>query len=132
MRYTQKFARVTHLLAANQDLATRIVDNALAFYGVGRLELDAHIRANRKQGKKADRIAVSQSLKHIVRDWTTSGGAYERDGCFSCILTTLSALFPQRLEEGEGPVKVLLPGSGLNRLGHDVARLGGEMRDFVA
>jgi hypothetical protein len=124
LKYYHKFTDVDRLLHSNQDLANRIVDNALDFYGIERSELDKHIKANEDQGKKADKIAISQSFKHIVRDWTASGGSYERDTSFTCLLKTLPALFPQRLE-GADPVKVLLPGSGLNRLGHDVAQLGG-------
>lgn len=69
-------------------------------------------------------MSVSQSLKHIVRDWTSAGGPYEREACFNCLLTTLQALFPDRATNSE-EVKILLPGSGLNRLGHEIAQLGG-------
>lgn len=76
-----------------------------------------------KDGKKADKIAVSQSLKHVVRDWTVPGGAYERDHCFDCLLQTLEKLFPDRSQDR---VKILLPGAGLGRLGRDIAETGGK------
>lgn len=76
-------------------------------------------------GKKADKVAISQSLKHIVRDWTESGGTYEREACFSCLMNTLDTLFPDRDQASE-PVKVLLPGAGLGRLGRDISQKGGK------
>merc|ERR1712000_459190 len=69
----------------------------------------------------ADKIAVSQALKHVVRDWTVPGGAYERDACFDCLLQTFERLFPERSKD---PVKILLPGAGLGRLGRDIAETG--------
>jgi hypothetical protein len=94
------------------------------FYGIGHDELDKHIKGLEASGKFADKISVSQSLKHYVRDWTETGEA-ERKVTFSCLIKTLEGLFPER--DGEKPVKVLVPGAGLGRLGHDIARLGGKL-----
>lgn len=129
INYYHKFDKIEELLRSNQILADRIVDHALEFYHIDRPELQKHIKENDKQGKKADKIAISQSFKHIVRDWTASGGPYERDDAFQCILKTLPALFSDR-HEGAEPIKVLLPGSGINRLGHEVASLEGSNPPF--
>lgn len=74
-------------------------------------------------GKRAERWSVSQALKHYVRDWTP-GGDVEREETFPALLGTLQELFPDR-KDRDTPLRVLLPGSGVNRLAHDVARLGG-------
>ncbi|KAG9256743.1 N2227-like protein-domain-containing protein [Emericellopsis atlantica] len=122
-QYTDKFTRVTDLLKSNQELCDRIVDNALEFYHIGREELETHMKHMEQDGKKADRVSVSQSLKHMVRDWTEDGGKYERDGCFACVLKTLDTLYPR--QDADHPVKVLLPGAGLGRMGRDIAQQGG-------
>lgn len=123
--YSNKFIQIEKLLEKNQHLCDRITDNALEFYEISRSELDKHISHLEADGKKADKIAVSQSLKHFVRDWTSSGGDYERDACFSCLIKTLDSLFPDRSGSRDSAVKVLLPGAGLGRLGSDIAEKGG-------
>ncbi|KAF7548807.1 hypothetical protein G7Z17_g6821 [Cylindrodendrum hubeiense] len=122
VKYSKKFNRINHILSQDQVLCDRIVQNALEFYGIGNEELQKHIKDTESAGRKADKIAVSQSLKHIVRDWTEPG-AHERDGPFLCLLKTLQQMFPNR--DNAAPIKALLPGAGLGRLGYDIADLGG-------
>lgn len=97
----------------------------MTFYGINEEELQRHISAAQSSGRLADKISVSQALKHYVRDWTEEGES-ERKETFACLVKTLQGLFPVR--DDESPVKVLVPGSGLGRLGHDIARLGGKKR----
>ncbi|KAM5356833.1 hypothetical protein ACJ41O_003479 [Fusarium nematophilum] len=122
VQYSKKFGRINGLLRKNQELCDLIVRNALDFYEVEEKEFQQHVKDLEKAGKTADKISVSQALKHFVRDWTETG-ASERNGPFSCLVKTLEAFFPDR--DDAAPIKALVPGSGLGRLGHDVARLGG-------
>ncbi|KAH6695148.1 N2227-like protein-domain-containing protein [Plectosphaerella plurivora] len=119
--YQAKLDRVAHLLYVNQKLCDGIVEAGMAFYGVERKELDDHIKTVEAEGRTADKVSVSQSLKHYVRDWSVQGVS-EREAAFPCILESLELLFPDR---SAGDVKVLLPGAGVGRLGHDVSALGG-------
>ncbi|KAI8685282.1 hypothetical protein NCS55_00199100 [Fusarium keratoplasticum] len=122
LQYSKKFARFDTLLTKNQDLCNRIVQNAMGYYEISQDEFQKHAKEIEASGKTADRISVSQALKHYVRDWTEEG-ASERNGPFSCLIKTLEGFFPER--DGAAPIKALVPGSGLGRLGHDIARLGG-------
>ncbi|KAF5010751.1 hypothetical protein FDECE_3106 [Fusarium decemcellulare] len=122
VQYSKKFARIDTLLKKNQELCDRIVQNAFEFYEIGQEEFQKHSKDLQAAGKVADKVSVSQALKHYVRDWTEPG-ASERDGPFSNLVKTLKGLFPER--DGAEPVKMLLPGAGLGRLGHDIAKLGG-------
>ncbi|KAK6332969.1 hypothetical protein TWF718_010796 [Orbilia javanica] len=119
--YSQKFAKVESLLRQNHLLCEDIVNEALSYYEIGREELRKHIADADKSKIVADKISVSQSLKHIGRDWTDDG-INERDSAFPCILDAIQSLFPKR---DDSSYKVLLPGSGLGRLGYEVAALGG-------
>lgn len=121
VKYSQKFADVAELLKKNQQLCDDIVQNAMEFYDISQQELDQHVKAMKKAGRPAERISVSQALKHFVRDWAASG-AHERDAAFPCILEALKDQFPN---PSQGEVKILLPGAGLGRLGHEVAQLPG-------
>jgi carnosine N-methyltransferase len=64
-------------------------------------------------------------MKHFSRDWSTEG-SHERDATYPCVLQTLQEDFPEssRTTQQQGPIQVLVPGSGLGRLGHEIAALG--------
>ncbi|KAH8722842.1 N2227-like protein-domain-containing protein [Phaeosphaeriaceae sp. PMI808] len=122
MRYNQKLHDIEELIYENSMVCKSILANAMEFYQVEQQELDKHIKEANKDGRQADRIGTSQTLKHFVRDWAEEGSK-ERNDAFPCILSTLSKLKAESTETKH--LKVLLPGSGLGRLGHEVAGLGG-------
>lgn len=121
IRYSKKLDTAENLHDLNQELCDEIVETALDYYGISHEELAAHSSAKDAANQLPDRVSVSQALKHFVRDWSASGRG-ERHDTFPCILGTMESLFSERSGED---VKVLLPGSGLGRLAHDVASLGG-------
>lgn len=92
----------------------------MTFYGVNATELQQHIQHVECKGHKSDRISVSQTLKHVVRDWAVAG-EQERVPAFTCIKETIEHAFPTRKD-----IKVLVPGSGLGRLGHEISQLNGK------
>lgn len=110
-------------LVQNQALCDKVVQAALNYYDICPKELAKHGKDILASGKKPEKVSVSQALKHYVRDWTESGES-ERNQTFPAILNTLDQLFPER-KGAEEPLRILLPGSGLNRLAFDVAQLGG-------
>lgn len=93
----------------------------MASYAVDQKELDSHIKEAEKTGRSADRISTSQTLKHFVRDWADEGSK-ERADAFPCILSTLANL--KTRAASEAPLRILLPGAGVGRLGTEVANLG--------
>lgn len=99
--------------------------SGLAIYGIEQSELHDHIEARRSDQKKVDRGAVSQALKHLVRDWAPEGDK-ERNATFPLILDTILEHFPSSLNSGR--VQVLVPGAGLGRLAHEIAALGRKNR----
>jgi hypothetical protein len=120
IQYSKKLVEVGIVLRENQLVCNKIVQNAIEFYEIGQAELDEHIRSREAAGHRADRVSVGQALKHYIRDWATSG-VNEREAAFPCILDSLRGLFPNL---GYGSARVVLPGAGLGRLGHEVAKLG--------
>ena len=125
--YGKRFTRVRELIAKNQELCDAVVRNALEFYQVDQGELDSHVEQMKKAGRSADRVSVSQALKHLVRDWSAEG-ANERDAAFPCISRALSEISAGR-SGNDKPLRVVLPGAGLGRLGHEVYQLPGEKRN---
>jgi carnosine N-methyltransferase len=121
--YAKKLNELEQLVYVNAAVSRSMVRHAMDFYSIDQAELDAHMKQAEKDKRQADKFATAQTLKHFVRDWADEG-LKERNEAFPCILNTLSAI---KAESPEGPsLKVLLPGSGVGRLGHDVANLGGE------
>ncbi|KAG6069831.1 hypothetical protein E4U16_007330 [Claviceps sp. LM84 group G4] len=125
--YSSKFTKVEQKLASNQHLCDDIVQASLQYYNLDITELQKHIRDREAEGAQPDGISVAQALKHIVRDWTEEGSR-ERDKTFACLRRTLEQFFPER-NVGAERVKILLPGAGLGRLGHEISRLGAAEQD---
>ena len=109
------------------------MQSALQFYNISRQKLDEYIKSAEAKGEVAERISVSQALKHFVRDWSAEG-EHERK-TFSCILDTIDHYSAGANRSVEKPLKVLLPGAGLGRLGYEIADLEGSPnqrhRDFL-
>ncbi|KAJ4342846.1 hypothetical protein N0V95_006825 [Ascochyta clinopodiicola] len=122
VNYKKKLNDIEELIYTNEVLCKAIVANAMDFYGIEQKELDEHIQDAEKANRVADRISTSQTLKHFVRDWAVEGSK-ERNDAFPCLLSTLNDL--KANSPSSAPLKILLPGSGVGRLGTEVANLGG-------
>ncbi|EAS37466.3 uncharacterized protein CIMG_02820 [Coccidioides immitis RS] len=122
VKYDEKIRQTERLIKKNDVIAQKIVDHALEFYGVEFSELQKFVHDVESSGQSAERVSVSQALKHYIRDWAPEG-EHERISTFPHILNTLEKLYPKR--DRANPVRVLLPGSGLGRLAHDIADLQG-------
>ncbi|KXJ93431.1 N2227-like protein-domain-containing protein [Microdochium bolleyi] len=130
--YKTKLNTVEHHIATNAALAEAVAAHSMSYYGITHKELNDFIRAEEKAGRGSEKHSVVQALKHYVRDWSLEG-AQERDAAFPCILAALEGVRERQRKIGSGKggredekaLTVLLPGSGLGRLGHEVASLGG-------
>ncbi|KAK2877120.1 hypothetical protein FQN49_001394 [Arthroderma sp. PD_2] len=119
--YTSKFNKVKGLFGNNDLLAQDILNHAMKFYQVERGELDQFIKEAEASGTIADKTGTSQAMKHFVRDWSEEG-LFERQAAFPCVIDALSTT---TIRSDDQPLRVLLPGSGLGRLAHDISNLGG-------
>lgn len=118
VNYKKKFDDIEELLYNNEVLCKAIIANAMAFYGIEQQELDSHIQEAKNANRLADRVSPSQTLKHFVRDWADEGSK-ERTDAFPCLLSTLHAL--SVTSSSTDPLRILLPGSGLGRLGTEIS-----------
>jgi hypothetical protein len=124
VNYREKLEYVRSAIYANVEVCDDIVFSALKFYSIDEKELSEHIREAESSGRHRDSYSAGQALKHFIRDWAAEG-AKERNDAFPCILSTISSI-KDDLSRDE-TLKILLPGSGVGRLGHEVAKLGGEL-----
>jgi N2227-like protein len=94
------------------------------YYQIDNEELEKFISIHEYNNKWDDQDRVVEALQHIFRDWSREG-THERADVVDFIGRTIDAAFPDREMRRDGPVRILLPGSGLGRLAHDVAALDG-------
>jgi SAM-dependent methyltransferase len=118
--YTDKLNSVENLMLKNAGLAEDILEYSFSYYGVSRTELEDFVQET-TNGTNNQKGSTLYAMKHFVRDWSQEG-LHEREFTYPCILAAMQAAFPRRSHE---PIKVLVPGSGLGRLGHEIAALGG-------
>ncbi|KAI1915807.1 hypothetical protein LOZ61_001479 [Ophidiomyces ophidiicola] len=122
IKYNEKIRRTEQLIDENDKVAQKIVDYGLEYYNINFSELQSFINDVESAGHSAERVSVLQALKHYVRDWAPEG-EHERISSFPQILGTLEMLYPER--NASNPLQVLVPGSGLGRLAHNIAGLNG-------
>lgn len=104
----------------NAEVAESILDYGLDYYGVTRSELEAFVY-DTSNGTTKQMGNTLYAMKHFVRDWSDSG-LHERAATYPCVLKAIHEAFPKR--SSSDPIRVLVPGSGLGRLGHEIASLG--------
>ncbi|KAJ7352117.1 N2227-domain-containing protein [Mycena albidolilacea] len=80
---------------------------------------------NRRRYKPTDfdMDKLRSTLKQFVRDWSAEGRD-EREACYKPMKDALLLHFSDVPAPERGRVRVLVPGTGLGRLAHDVAGLG--------
>ncbi|KAK5938011.1 hypothetical protein PMZ80_009600 [Knufia obscura] len=120
--YGHTFHELKQSQSVNEAICREIVEAALTYYGISRTELETFVRQERAANRNPDRESVSQALKLFVRDWALEGHN-EREDSFPCINSYLRQYF-EVADNGEtDSVEVLVPGSGLGRLAHEIADL---------
>lgn len=123
--YAEKLDRTSALIRENDILAQAIIDHGLSYYDLTFTELLSFRSTHKNDARSvSDHSSVVQSLKHIIRDWSTAG-SHERDVAFPQILTTLENIYPDAAERGSK--KILVPGAGLGRLSYEIAAMGFEV-----
>lgn len=122
--YAEKLDKTSALIRENDILSQKIINHGLSYYDLTSTEL-LSFRSTHKNDTRpvSDHSSVVQSLKHIIRDWSTAG-SHERDVTFPQILTTLEKFHPDAAERGNK--KILVPGAGLGRLSYEIAAMGFE------
>ncbi|CUS09391.1 unnamed protein product [Tuber aestivum] len=121
--YLERLGETSSLIRENGRVAQQILDYGLAFYNIPFPDLLRFQSAHKSDPRPiGDHTSVVQSLKHFVRDWSTTG-AHERESTFAQILETLETLSPGG-GDSRARQKILVPGAGLGRLAYEISALG--------
>ena len=99
-----------------------LVQRALQYYEITEHELDQYIQDAEAAEEWDSSGRATDALDHLVRDWSIDGH-HEQGPSFEPILETINDIFKDRANRKEGPVRILIPGSGVGRLAHEIAKL---------
>ncbi|KAK7071023.1 hypothetical protein SK128_013631 [Halocaridina rubra] len=75
-----------------------------------------------KSTLESDIEKVKSTIRQIVRDWSPEG-AKEREQCYGPIINQITSLYPPNKVDVQN-IHILVPGAGLGRLAHELARRG--------
>jgi SAM-dependent methyltransferase len=107
----------------NDQLTQAIVNYGLHYYKITPDELNHFISYSEYHENWDNQDRVHEALQHLWRDWAPEG-LHERAAPVDFLTKQLLDLYPESERENrrEGPVRILVPGSGLGRLAHDIAQ----------
>lgn len=110
------------LMKKNALVARAILEHGLQWYEIDEAEFYAFMNATEASG--TTHFHCQDAMKYFIRDWS-SEGLIEREPTMPCILSAVEKAFPKDSRFRDSPPKMLVPGAGLGRLGHEIANLRG-------
>lgn len=116
--YARRLNNIDVAINRNQKFLNRVVTFALETY-----ELRHHHFDNLGQGTSNTsslNYRVIEALGHYIRDWCQEGSA-ELDSLISKVISDLNRIIPLHQRSR---TCIVVPGSGLGRIAHEVAALG--------
>lgn len=112
--YVNRLKRIDKSIVSNQDLFNKIVDFSLQKYGIAYLDFDL-LRKNTATQTSATNYRVIEALGHFTRDWSDPK---EIEPLLNYAKSQLDTL-PKN-----GKTCIVIPGSGLGRIAHEIANHG--------
>ncbi|CCH41047.1 hypothetical protein BN7_584 [Wickerhamomyces ciferrii] len=110
--YYDHLTKTDKAIESNAQLANAIAKQTIQNYGITDLEIRSAVYK--------DNSRVIESLCHFARDWTSMGDV-ELKPLFDYILNNLNKTIPGKEERSK--TVVLVPGSGLGRIAHELSLL---------
>ncbi|KAM9893653.1 hypothetical protein OXX79_009208 [Metschnikowia pulcherrima] len=116
--YSEKLKKVDFHIGKNQAIFDAIVSATDKSYGLTDSHYDTLRRKNvRSQNTSSSNYRVIESLGHFLRDWTAQGEA-EIAPMIHYIKTQLDSVISP---ENAAKTCIVVPGSGLGRIAHEIA-----------
>lgn len=112
--YLNKLKRIDKSILANQDLFNKIVEFSIQKYGIAFLDFNL-LSKNTATQTSATNYRVIEALGHFTRDWDNH---HEAEPLLKYIKKQLDSL-PK-----DGKTCIIIPGSGLGRIAHEIANYG--------
>lgn len=119
--YLKKLSKIDQSISKNQLLLNDIADAAISKYGISYLDFNLlKTTTQASTNTSSTNYRVIESIGHYIRDWSPLGEP-ELSPMLAYIQKQLDAVVPasERLE-----TCIVLPGSGLGRVAHEIALKG--------
>lgn len=125
--WTQKEHALRDSIRCNAELATAIAEHSRDFFIIQgyaaemeRMDEMMELESENCQPSNEEKAIARSAIRQIWRDWSFEATA-ERNACFSPIIDDIVQRF---YRQDRSQIKILIPGSGLNRLGFNLSRAG--------
>lgn len=118
--YNKKLNRIDQCINQNQLILNTIADLAIENYGLTYSDFDLLKNQPNNGNVSASNYRVIEAMGHFVRDWSTIGDS-ESKPMLAYIESQLEKLIP--LAEARAKTCIIVPGSGLGRISHEIAKL---------
>ncbi|RDI86532.1 hypothetical protein Vi05172_g3314 [Venturia inaequalis] len=125
--WSQKEQAMRGSIRSNAELSTSIAEYSRHFFinqgyaeEMQRMDEMMELESANCEPSNEEKAIARSAIRQIWRDWSFEATA-ERNACFAPILEDLVQRF---YRQDRSQIKILIPGSGLNRLGFNLSRAG--------
>lgn len=115
--YLEKLKQIDHCIDKNQKIMDDLIYCAKANYGLTYRDFALLDAEKQLPNTSSTNYRVVEALTHFVRDWSDQG-ALEREPILDFVKSELQRVIPK---EEAADTCVVIPGSGLGRVAHEVA-----------
>lgn len=115
--YLEKLKQIDHCIDKNQHIMDDLIYCAKANYGLTYRDFSLLDAEKSLPNTSSTNYRVVEALTHFVRDWSDQG-ALEREPIMDFVKSELQRVIPK---EEAAETCVVIPGSGLGRVAHEVA-----------
>ncbi|RLV89687.1 Uncharacterized protein JA1_004979 [Spathaspora sp. JA1] len=120
--YLDKLNKVNTAIVTNSKFINAVADHCINKYGITYRDFDIIKEQGESKGVSSTNYRVIEALSHYVRDWNSLDTlGCELEPIFNYVSRQLTQLIPQ---EAKSSTCIIIPGSGLGRIAHEVAKLG--------
>lgn len=117
--YSKKLNKIDQCISQNQAVLNKIAQTAIENYGLTYSDLESVKNQTNSGNVSSSNYRVIEAMGHFVRDWSTSGES-ESEQMLAYINRQLNALIPP---QSRAKTCILVPGSGLGKISHEIAKL---------
>lgn len=119
--YLKKLTKIEQSISYNQKILSAIADGAVKKFGISYEDFDL-LKGSNSSNTSSTNYRVIEALGHYIRDWSPDGEA-ELKPMMDFINVQLNHVIPV---QERSKTCIIIPGSGLGRIAHEIANIGSE------
>lgn len=126
--YLKRLKEIDHLIERNQELLYKVKTFILQELGITErhFKLLQNLKKKKHYSPSGSNFRVIEGLLHYLRDWDVHS-TEEIDGILQYVINQIEHVVPP---EGRRKTCVVVPGSGVGRIAHEIATMGNRRESF--